>query len=159
MLRANYEFDLRALELAERRVVESPKLMQRALKRAQGRLRSRVLKIVAVEPGKPNYPLRWASAKQRRYVMAKLRAENNIPYQRTHEFVKAWDAKFKFDADGGAFEVENKSPIARYVVGEDQQPFHSDTGWLNAEEVINDYAQIVMDVYAETWLSIADPFV
>ena len=42
-------------------------------------------------PGrKPTYPLTWDSEKQRKFVMAKLRRENNLPYQRTGAHVNGW---------------------------------------------------------------------
>lgn len=158
MFKAAYEFDTEALDLADRRVVASPKLMERAMKRQQPRLRRRILKIVAVEPGRPSYPLRWASAKQRRYVMAKLRREGKLPYPRTHELVKAWDAKFEFSEDGGAFAVENTSDKARWVVGEDQQPYHADTGWVYGPRVVDEFVPIVLTAYEETWITVSDPF-
>lgn len=158
MFKSAYEFDTEALDLADKRVIASPKLMQRAMKRQQPRLRRRVLKIVAVEPGPPRYPLRWASAKQRRYVMAKLRREGNLPYQRTHELVNAWEAEFVFTEDSGAFVVENTSAKARWVVGEDQQPYHADTGWVYGPRVVDEFVPIVLTAYEETWITVSDPF-
>ncbi len=158
MFKSAYEFDTEALDLADRRVIASPKLMARAMKRQQPRLRRRVLKIVAVEPGRPSYPLRWASAKQRRYVMAKLRREGNLPYQRTHELVQAWDAKFEFSEDGGAFVVENTSAKAQWVVGADQQPYHADTGWVYGPRAVDEFVPIVLEAYEQTWITVSDPF-
>lgn len=158
MFKSAYQFDTAALDLADRRVNASPKLMQRAMKRQQPRLRRRVLKIVAVEPGPPRYPLRWESAKQRRFVMRKLRLEGNLPYRRTHELVNAWDAKFEFTEDDGAFVVENTSAKARWVVGEDQQRYHADTGWVYGPRVVDEFVPIVLTAYEETWITVSDPF-
>lgn len=159
MFREAWSFDTTALDLADKKVVESPKLMQRALKRQQGRLRTRFFKIVRVTPGPPHYPLRWKSEKQRRYVMAKLRRENNLPYQRTGRLNAGWDARFEFDEDGGAFVAENDTPYADYVIGREQQPFHSQTGWIYAPDALDNFAPVMLDVYEQTWRSIADPFV
>jgi hypothetical protein len=43
------------------------------------------------EEGKPiTYPVQWDSERQRRYVMAKLRKENNVPYRRTGLYAAGW---------------------------------------------------------------------
>lgn len=43
------------------------------------------------EPGKPiTYPVNWDSEKQRRFVMAKLHAENDLPYTRKNEYISRW---------------------------------------------------------------------
>lgn len=45
---------------------------------------SRVKSRLSVE-GKPiRYPVNWDSERQRVFVIAKLRRENNLPYKRTH---------------------------------------------------------------------------
>lgn len=36
------------------------------------------------------YPVQWDSERQRRFVMWKLRKENNLPYRRTGKYVAAW---------------------------------------------------------------------
>lgn len=36
------------------------------------------------------YPVQWDSDKQRRYVMAKLRSEGNLPYRRTDGYINGW---------------------------------------------------------------------
>lgn len=41
--------------------------------------------------GKPvTYPIQWDSERQRRFVMAKLRAENNLPYKRIGAYQRGW---------------------------------------------------------------------
>lgn len=152
-----WAFDTEALILTDQRVRASPKLMERALKRQQTRLRTRALRIVRVVPGKPHYPLRWASQKQRRKVMAMLREQNNLPYQRTGALEAAWEAMFSFTEDGGAFILENTSPAAVFVIGERQQLFHADTGWIYAPSVVDEIAAFVVTAYVETWRTINDP--
>lgn len=135
--------------------------MQRALKRRESRLRQLTLKIVAVEPGAPKPGItRKMTPRQRRAYFATDGFGHGIPYERTHALVNAWQAKFQFDEDGGAFVVENTSPVATYVVGEFQQSFHADTGWINAEQVIdNEVVPLVMNDYEQTFYAVADPFV
>lgn len=84
------------------------------------------------EPGRPRYPLAWASEKQRRYVMAKLRRQGNLPYRRTHGLVKAWEAVGAINPDGGTITAHNPAGMAGYVYAPFfQQPFHAVTGWMD----------------------------
>lgn len=160
MFRTSFDFDIQVLIDAERNLVNSPKLLQRAMKRREPRLKKIVIPIVAVEPEGVHYPIRWTSPRQHRKVMAMLKEQGNLPYERTHELRDSWNAKFVFDADGGDFMIENISPAAPFVVGDRQQGFHADTGWINAEEVIDDrVVPLVLDDFEETFYSVADPFV
>lgn len=135
---------------------QSPKLMHTAFRRATRRLRSRMLADLRKTPGRPHYPLRWKSEKQRRFVMAKLRAEGNLPYQRTGRLEASWYVEFEPDADGGLFVVGNEASYARYVVGDDAQPFHLDTGWVQGADVVSDYRVEAEEVLIQTWFTVAD---
>jgi hypothetical protein len=43
------------------------------------------------ESGSPSTsPVQWDSEKQRKYVMAKLRKDDNLPYKRTGEYQRSW---------------------------------------------------------------------
>lgn len=93
------------------------------------------------QPGPPDYPIKWASDAQRKYVMALLRATGNIPYQRTGLTASHWAATI--DTSGAAFILkvfndavnERGQPYAEFVYGrlnqrsdreaiQSQQPFH-----------------------------------
>lgn len=91
----------------------------------------RMNRTLQLLPGKPKYPIRWASDKQRRYVMAMLRKKDNLPYKRTGKLAKGWQvlAVFNPKNNSGTLTVDNPADIAKYVYGPDQQPFHRDTGW------------------------------
>jgi len=159
MFRSAWQFDTEALDLADQRVRSSPKLMERALKRQQTRLKSRVLKIVRVEPPPPKPGItRLMTPRQRRAFWATNGFGHGIPYVRTHRLVNSWEAQFEFTEDGGAFVVENTSPAARFVIGADQQAFHAATGWIYAPRVVDDFVPIVLTAYEETWRTISDPF-
>lgn len=136
---------------------QSPKLMETAFKRQISRLKRQVLDELADEPGKPKYPLRWKSARQRRFVMAKLRRENNLPYQRKHQLAKGWRVTDDVLSEGGLFAVENATPYARFVQGDDAQPFHLDTGWTQVGEVVSKYREIAEERLIQTWFTVADP--
>lgn len=84
-------------------------------------------------PSKPKYPLRWKSDKQRKYVMARLRKEDNLPYRRTNNMAETWDYSRKGQYQATIYN-EAKDPltgrfIAPFLIGAWQQPFHADTGW------------------------------
>ena len=87
-------------------------------------------------PGRPKYPIRWASEKQRKFVMAKLRAQNNLPYRRTGKLARRWQLLAALRLEAGTITIENPADIAQYIygdrVGRHQQPFHKDTGWALA---------------------------
>lgn len=137
---------------------KSPKLMQTAYERSTRRLRKQILDTLREEPGKPKYPIRWKSERQRRYVLAKLREEGNLPYDRTGALLKAWDVRVENDGTGGIMVVENTSPNAAYVVGDDAQPYHLDTGWVQGADVVSEFRPIAEDVLIDTWYTVSDPF-
>ena len=89
-------------------------------------------------PGPVRYPIEWKSEKQRRYVMGFVLERDSdgeiIPYQRTYGLQRKWDVRL----EGGAIVIVNTSEIGRYVFGEDQQPFHANTGWPYAPDIVYD---------------------
>jgi len=139
----------------ERRAVARAvaKQVERVIAPAVERRMNRTLQLL---PGKPKYPIRWASDKQRRYVMAKLRERNNLPYRRTGKLARGWQVLSAFDAksDSGTLTVENPASIAKYIYGPEQQPFHQDTGWPDfakwveqeQERAVNDLMGVWPDI-------------
>jgi len=113
--------------------------------------------FLSIEPGPPSYPLRWASERQRRYVMAKLRRENNLPYTRTHAFSQNWEVRPHLTDNSGFMIVENDAmtdsgePLQDFIVGHRQQPFHKDTGWYRIEDEIEDLSVYASDQLKEFW--------
>ena len=118
---------------------------------------------VLVPPGPPKYPLRWASEKQRRYVMAKLRRENNLPYQRTGDLLAGFKVTWQRGKQGGLLDISNEAmasdgvPLVEYVMGASQQPFHSDTGWPFIYEDFESIGDEATDMLIEGWYSIVEP--
>lgn len=154
--RMDATFDLTPFEQIDRTARDAPKLLQTALKRQQGRLRTRILKQLRKTPGRPHYPLRWKSERQRRAFFATNGFGGGIPYARTGKLEAGWDARFTFSGDGGSFVVENDTPYARYVVGYDQQPFHEGR-WVYAPSVVDSFAPMVLDTFEQTWFTVTDP--
>jgi hypothetical protein len=89
-------------------------------------------------PGKPSYPLRWASARQRFYVLYILRRGLG-PYQRgTDPMSQRLQASWTVDTrrDFSAV-VGTRVTYAPYVQSRlYQQPFHRATGWVTDEEAV-----------------------
>ncbi len=142
-----------------KRVVESLKYTWNEMKNAAldvlERDSEQLIAPFRAMPGSPKYPLRWASAKQRAYVMAKLRRENNLPYKRTGALAAAW--RLEMVVDNGAFDIQvqavNPTPYEKYVTGDYQQGFHIDTGWpylgRAAQDVGDTFTDSMIDQYRE----------
>lgn len=107
------------------------------------------------QPGRPKYPIRWASEKQRKYVMAKLSREGNLPYRRTMKLARRWRIRAALTLVDGQVYMENPSEIAQWVygdrIGQHQQPFHKDTGWPLAMAFFEDMFLASRDQLAAAW--------
>lgn len=108
------------------------------------------------EPGKPRYPLRWKSEKQRRYVMAKLRRQNNLPYRRTHRLVNSWQVTVLSDNQGGLIEVKHPWKGIEYVVGGGSRRQPMFPHWYNADTILLEEEQRAEDALTDVWLLILD---
>jgi hypothetical protein len=146
------------IEAMNSQLEASPMLMQRSYRRAMVRVGQNALSELSVEPGTPHYPLLWKSARQRRFVMALLREQGNLPYQRTHMLSESWRYLIDDLESGGEFSVFNTDPTARYVIGDDAQPYHLETGWTQAAPVLMRYMELAESVAVDTWFTIVDEF-
>lgn len=139
---------------------KAPGLMKTAYNRALRRLKPRILRDLRNEPPvltEANYPLRWKSAKQRRYVMAMLRRTGNLPYRRTHELRDGWGVNLNATSDGGILALENDVPSMRFVQGDDVQPFHLDNEWPQVADIVNKYEELAEDILIDTWAVVVFP--
>jgi hypothetical protein len=86
-------------------------------------------------PPRPDYPIRWTSERQRRFVLAKLRRENNLPYKR-RGIQRLW--VITITERDGIYTVSARNPAnsAIYVYGHRQQRFLRKYP-LAEEEVLN----------------------
>lgn len=158
MIRVTATVPVDILDAIDDQMAKTPGIMQTAWKRALGQIRSQILSELSREPDKPRYPLRWKSPRQRRAVMAKLRREGNLPYQRTHRLARGWQVDFRDVADGGIMQVYNNVPYADFVQGDSAQPMHLDTGWIQAAPVITKWEDVAADRLISTWFVVSDPF-
>lgn len=92
------------------------------------------------DPGPVRRPIAWISERQKKHVIAKLRREGNLPYRRTGA-VRKWKAdarrNTKSAESGVDIHISNEAPYSKYVYGNRQQPFHSNTGWFNVDFFVN----------------------
>jgi len=138
---------------------KTPKLMQTAVNRATSRLRTRILKELRTVPPPPKYPLRWKSKRQERYVKWKLRKEGNLPYQRSGELPAGWKVEHIPQGDnGGLLSVSNDVPYAQFVSGDWSQPYHLDSGWVQAANVVSGFRVEAENILIETWGTVALDF-
>lgn len=70
---------------------------------------------------------RFATRKQLRYVMAKIRRGEWSG--RTGAFGRAWVVESTPTFSGTVVRIRNTSRVAVFIVGSRQQAFHADTGW------------------------------
>lgn len=133
---------------------KTPALMQEAQVRVLRVYGADLLDSLQTYPGKPVYPLRWKSERQRRFVMAKLRRENNLPYRRTGKLAAGWRIVSNTRGDIGEIAALNSVAYARYVQGDDAQPFHLDTGWTQAAPVFVEWVPRLQDAFATEYLEL-----
>lgn len=119
---------------------------------------NQTVQILSTEPGKPKYPIRWTSERQRRFVMAKLKRMGQIPYIRTGKYSEAWEWFSKSTQRGGLFVIENTAktsrgePLEQYIQGVHQQGFHADTGWVATEPTLRKAGQEAELTLITGWL-------
>lgn len=133
-----------------------PALTKGFLRRLKVRTESRLLTKLRKEPGAPDYPIDWTSDRQRKKVMALLRENGNLPYQRTHQLSQGWDVFVTLDRDGGAITASNPFEESIYVYGPRQQRFLDK--WPDADaEMLEEQARLESDLIT-AWVVLTDPF-
>jgi hypothetical protein len=137
-----------------------PRLSQRAFRGEIERLSKPMLAELQRDPGPVVYAnegkLRWKSERQRKAFFASDGFGSGIPYVRTGGLSAAWEVDITGTGVDLDVHVINDNPAARYVQGDDQQPFHSDTGWPDAALIFVRYEELVGDALIDTWFSIVE---
>jgi hypothetical protein len=124
------------------------------LKKVYPRIRAQAWKLLQTPPGAVKYPILWTSERQRRYVMAKLRRENNLPYKRTGKLLRDWRIDILRIENGIGFSVNNQNPAAKYVIGDRQQQFHLNTGWYQVDDKVIELSEYATNQLIDAWYSI-----
>lgn len=133
----------------------APRRVNKAYKAKIKRLRQRLLDDLREYPGPVRYPFRWKSERQRRAYFATDGFGWGIPYVRTDALKLSWVTHIRDQRDGAIFEVENRAPYARFVVGDDAQPGHLATGWNSAAEIVSRYRETATDELIDVWGAVA----
>jgi len=111
---------------------------------------------LAEAPARPAYPIQWTSERQRRYVMALLRANDNLPYRRTRALERGWQSVVRPETFGASITTFSAVPYAKFVQGglnvpvgssafPPQQRFHQISGWRPAQPVISAAMRTIRD--------------
>ncbi|KKL23985.1 hypothetical protein LCGC14_2419880 [marine sediment metagenome] len=118
----------------------------------------RKVQAVDVYPGPVVYPIEWTSEAQRRFYFAVVAQRDNdgniIPYERRGTFFD--DVTVELDPLSLNLMIANPNPVARYVIGDDQQKFHANTGWRNPSEQYLDILIEAQDEIINAWYFIID---
>lgn len=93
---------------------------------------------------------RHATPRQLRYVMAKIRRGEWTG--RTGALKRAWQTLINNIPEGVAILVHNTSRVARYVVGDNQQAFHTETGWPRSREKALELRRVVYLSFSESFI-------
>lgn len=158
MLKVTLQADTDILDAISEQARKSPKLMDTATKRMLRRKRGVFLKRLQEEPPPPKHPLRVTSARQRRKIFA-IRREMGLrdgdPFPRSHRYSQGFDIELDATNGNGVLILTNDDPAARYIGGDDQQPFNIDTGWKPIAQEAVKMEDELSDALIEVWYTVA----
>lgn len=135
---------------------KAPLLLTRAYKGEIERITNKVLRALKQQPGPVKYPIRWKTERQRRAFFATNGFGAGIPYKRTNRLANGWQMSFDARDTTGTVEIFNDVPYARFVQGDDAQPFHLDTGWIQAAPLVAQAQDDLTDALIQTWFAIVE---
>lgn len=145
---------LREVEL---RIKQIPQRFHNAMKGREGRLANRALDRLTREPGRPIYPLRWASERQRRAFFASQGFGGGIPTRRDGSLLEGWRVEYVIlNDEAGGILLYNDDPAVEFVQGDLAQPFHLDTGWVQIDDVVDDFYREAGDQAVEIWYQVTE---
>ena len=166
------DFELDAQDAANWRSLgeSAPRTMQTFLGGTMANyMEEEVDRRLALTPGPVKLPIQWTSEKQRRYYfgfVAKRDAQGNIiPYQRTGDYNRSWFVRFNlqnFSIGIGNSAMTKGSPnwpsqpLFDFLMGEQQQAFHKNTGWIEGIDPLLDIIIGSMDMLADAWADIME---
>lgn len=146
-----------ALDQIARTMSRNVRLFQNAMKGRKGQLANVALAKIRREPGPPVYPIRWNSDRQLRAFFASKGFGGGIPHKRKNTILNAWDAEFIPTDEGGLVVMSNPYPEAQYIFGPKTQGFHLDTGYVQIDDVVQDFFNEAEDAAAVVFYEACDP--
>jgi hypothetical protein len=125
-----------------------------------------MLDELRLQVGKPKYPIRWKTKRQKAAFFATDGFGGGIPTKRTGKVQASWQVKVERDLGAFSVIVENITDYAKFVYGSlaksgnaakrFQQPFHKDTGYPLATETVQYWLDVIDDKYRERMIRIID---
>lgn len=157
MINATLRIDRKVLDDIQETIKEAPANLKPVFERNSQRVRSQIETEMQRSPGKPNYPIQWASVKQRKAFFASNGFGRGIPTRRTGAYVQGWKVVYRGLGrnDGAVIELDNPVSYARYVGGGDAQPFHIDR-WPQAVDVVIQYEEALYTTLVDSWFAVLD---
>lgn len=146
-----------ALQQIERTMSRTVRLFQNAMKGRKGQLANVALAKIRRVPGDPVYPIRWTNERQRRAFFASKGFGRGIPTKRTNKIINAWDAEFVPTDDGGMLVMSNPYEAAQFIFGPNTQGFHLDTGYVQLDDVAQDFFNEAEDAAVVVFYADCDP--
>jgi hypothetical protein len=140
---------------------EHDKIVAAAGQRAYNRVAPEALAELRQEPPKARRPIEWTSDRQRKKVMILYRELGIKEWTRTHALSQAWIMRSVIDGKVFRIELENPSPIAKFVYGSMaktrasalrfKQKFHTNTGWQDATTTGAKWTQAMIDEFRKEY--------
>jgi len=147
-----------ALEALKDAIARSPQTMRKFVyKTVRNHLMNTTIKELRTPAPPPQYPLTWRSPAQRRATIAKLRKENNLPYQRTGELERGWKVEVDSNAQDTLLSISNDVPYVNQVMGvyPERQPMFPQ--WGVYPLIILEGQEWAQNAIIEEWFSIVEP--
>lgn len=153
-IRTQVEVDFTPLKQIEQRGRAMPALLQTAVRREIGGLRSDFLAEIAPPLGAHKRPTDFETPKQRGWW---FKVGIHLWHGRTGALEKGWRADLKTTNEGGIFSVFNVAPSKVFVQGFRQQRMHIGT-WQNEKTVIVKYQVIAQVKLTEIYKTVSNPY-
>lgn len=149
----------KALRQVEFNLERAPEFYRNAMKGERGFATNRALAKLRTVPGPPIHPIRWTSVRQQRGYFASKGFGRGIPSKRGSPpaVTAGWHGEFIPTSDGGIMALTNEEPHVDYVQGFRAQGFHRDTGWVQLEDVLNDFFVDAEDAAVQVFFDACDP--
>jgi hypothetical protein len=148
-----------ALLQVESNLERTSERFQNAMKGERGFASNRALRALRTVPGPPIHPIRWTSERQRRAFFASKGFGRGIPARRGSppDVTAGWRGEFIPTQDGGILALVNDSEHVDFVQGFRAQGFHRDTGWVQLDDVTNDFFRDAEEAAVQVFFTEASP--
>lgn len=155
MISATIRIDRKTLDDIQTAIKDAPANLKPAFEKNSQRIRAQIETEMRKPAGPPQYPIRWASVKQRKAFFASNGFGKGIPTKRSGAYQAGWKVVYRGLGrnDGAVIELENPVPYARYVGGGDAQPFHVDR-WPQAVDAVVKYEEALYTTLENSWYEV-----